>query len=925
MGLWQAEGRVNPTECSASLLELQAMVGESYFSPRSQELAYLAVCLSSSSDTVPDLNDITVSNSSSNLSNSTLSINSTEATTTILPITTTTTTTSTPSTTTLSTTTTGPTKCNKDWRKHDNNCYRIYDEPKTWNEARVFCLEINSDLVSITTSAELAWLTSFVSEVRRGSLWIGLKYENISKQFKWTDKSPLSVVYWSPNLDGHQEWKRKRCVYIRSDWSKDPGYWSLSSCDRHMLYICKTKAQKAADGFQTTSAPGCAPGMVAWRSSCYWFINEPLNAYYSTKTCMKNGGHVFDIEDLPELYFIKSMLAERDNETFWTGLNQLRTKGIFQWSHGQPTNLNARQLGLVLPTAYKLSAAGRCSYMKMEKGVNSMKLTNCFEKHKSLCKKLRIGYTTPIPWGRTTPTPTPEPKLICSNKHFKTQGKMCYYYAKKLDTTSWIHGKEQCETFGGSLMSYESSKEMNNLDRPLNPTPAAESDEDSDNEMDTHTPMDTITPEMAQPYYDLYGIYDNGVWIGLRIMPMASNSSDITWIDGTTLLHNSIKIPYGKTVPYCAYINIGNAGIEFAPYKEVQKSFQIKIGGRVAPLLEMTDLSTDELNETALEVLDTKVMGDLEIQYPQDVPCPTGEANWYYFNGFCYFASENFAEHKLKMMSWENAKKSCIRHGANLVSIHNTKEAKFVDTVMVKFGFNPFWIGLKYDEQSRMFSWSDKSLLNIRMWYPSRLLPMVDGKCTILHQNSEYWHLERCYTHRHYVCKKLSTVMPPSTEKPKDIYKRIEYYHGKERLVTLRHLFQSWIILEIEQSRNSRGIGKAGNKCYTYVPYTNSWSGARSRCRAKSATLVSIHSIKEQEFLDVLSNPKRGYWIGLKFNRNENTFKWDDGTEVSYTNWATGQPNRLKKFITGTLRKIMASEDPSDPHDSRQQTNFLLC
>ncbi|KAG1647989.1 Protein timeless [Nymphon striatum] len=39
---YQAGGRVNPTECSASLLELQAMVGEYYFSHRSQELAYLA-------------------------------------------------------------------------------------------------------------------------------------------------------------------------------------------------------------------------------------------------------------------------------------------------------------------------------------------------------------------------------------------------------------------------------------------------------------------------------------------------------------------------------------------------------------------------------------------------------------------------------------------------------------------------------------------------------------------------------------------------------------------------------------------------------------------------------------------------------------------------------------------------------------------
>ncbi|KAG1653052.1 hypothetical protein GQR58_025831 [Nymphon striatum] len=43
--------------------------------------------------------------------------------------------------------------------------------------------------------------------------------------------------------------------------------------------------------------------------------------------------------------------------------------------------------------------------------------------------------------------------------------------------------------------------------------------------------------------------------------------------------------------------------------------------------------------------------------------------------------------------------------------------------------------------------------------------------------------------------------------------------------------------------------------------------------------------------------------------------------------WVTFELNFscLLQFITGTLRKIMASEDPSDPHDSRQQTNFLLC
>ncbi|KAG1701660.1 Dehydrogenase/reductase SDR family member 11 [Nymphon striatum] len=39
---------------------------------------------------------------------------------------------------------------------------------------------------------------------------------------------------------------------------------------------------------------------------------------------------------------------------------------------------------------------------------------------------------------------------------------------------------------------------------------------------------------------------------------------------------------------------------------------------------------------------------------------------------------------------------------------------------------------------------------------------------------------------------------------------------------------------------------------------------------------------------------------------------------------AAKKSNIRAVFITGTLRKIMASEDPSDPHDSRQQTFFYV-
>jgi len=65
------------------------------------------------------------------------------------------------------------------------------------------------------------------------------------------------------------------------------------------------------------------------------------------------------------------------------------------------------------------------------------------------------------------------------------------------------------------------------------------------------------------------------------------------------------------------------------------------------------------------------------------------------------------------------------------------------------------------------------------------------------------------------------------------------------------------------------------------------WSQAAEACSSRGMTLASIHSQAENDFIRdmVTDNP----WIGL--TKEDNTFKWHDGTALDYVNWGDGEPN----------------------------------
>jgi hypothetical protein len=69
------------------------------------------------------------------------------------------------------------------------------------------------------------------------------------------------------------------------------------------------------------------------------------------------------------------------------------------------------------------------------------------------------------------------------------------------------------------------------------------------------------------------------------------------------------------------------------------------------------------------------------------------------------------------------------------------------------------------------------------------------------------------------------------------------------------------------------------------------YATAKPLCAAVAgAKPASIHNDDENQFIfKLLLSIRSGVWIGLV--RESSTFKWEDGSPLSYENWASGEPD----------------------------------
>jgi hypothetical protein len=74
-----------------------------------------------------------------------------------------------------------------------------------------------------------------------------------------------------------------------------------------------------------------------------------------------------------------------------------------------------------------------------------------------------------------------------------------------------------------------------------------------------------------------------------------------------------------------------------------------------------------------------------------------------------------------------------------------------------------------------------------------------------------------------------------------------------------------------------------------------SYEDAEKTCQQQEngSSLITIHFLEKQEFISNLFKTNKvanDIWIGVKYTNNK--YKWNDDSDLVFTNWAQGSPKK---------------------------------
>ena len=197
--------------------------------------------------------------------------------------------------------------------------------------------------------------------------------------------------------------------------------------------------------------------------------------------------------------------------------------------------------------------------------------------------------------------------------------------------------------------------------------------------------------------------------------------------------------------------------------------------------------------------------------------------------------------------TWTNQKKNCENLGGTLAMVKSLKENAFIHSKKPS-GTN-YWIGFNDIATEGSFKWPDESSANAFTYWDSGEPNNGNGdEDCVTYWGGDRWNDYKC-----------SNLLPAVCE-----------------------------VWKCPTGFTSVG----GGKCIHYHDTAATWSEQKAYCETLGGWLAIVRSQADH---DLLSNRRPAttspYYIGANDIDVEGTFKWMDGTSMSYTNWATGEPS----------------------------------
>uniref|UniRef100_A0A7E4VNJ0 C-type lectin domain-containing protein n=1 Tax=Panagrellus redivivus TaxID=6233 RepID=A0A7E4VNJ0_PANRE len=212
---------------------------------------------------------------------------------------------------------------------------------------------------------------------------------------------------------------------------------------------------------------------------------------------------------------------------------------------------------------------------------------------------------------------------------------------------------------------------------------------------------------------------------------------------------------------------------------------------------------------------------------------------------------------------WWTAEGICKAFGVHLPSVTNL----FVNTDLAKIASTgitnstTIWIGAANNNAQSKWTWTDGTKWSFTDWaagQPGSATP----RCVYLDVKSGLWSSSDCNAKRPYICATPNNAAkcPPTCP-------------------------SGWAYYEETKS------------CYK-VYHNANWADARSYCESVGASLTSLLSLSELQFVNDfartgvdMTNLQEMTWIGLYSPFKDADWFWVDGREFDFQWWAPSQPD----------------------------------
>jgi hypothetical protein len=114
-----------------------------------------------------------------------------------------------------------------------------------------------------------------------------------------------------------------------------------------------------------------------------------------------------------------------------------------------------------------------------------------------------------------------------------------------------------------------------------------------------------------------------------------------------------------------------------------------------------------------------------------------------------------------------------------------------------------------------------------------------------------------------------------------------------------------------------------GTNCFLFFATPKTWAQAKAACDALPAQLAKISNAAQNTIVAQLSLDADSF-IGATDAVTEGTFLWEDGTPLTYTHFATGEPNNGSGQYQEDCLVMAGKHTPPDAWDDRPCTTGIV-